>query len=489
MSRDIEQFLTEGWNLGSRFVPGWPTNAPRGVLGSRLGRRPGESLEFVDFRDYEPGDDLRKLDWGAYARSDSLVVRVFREEVTPHLDLIVDASASMGVRPDKLRGTLLAVGVMAGAAANGGFSTRAFAVGETCGEIEGSSLPPEGWRVSPPNGERDCGETLVAAPPRLQPRGIRAFISDLLFAADPEAVTAVLADQASAASVVQLLDAPDRLPPQRGTVRLVDSERARPTKSSSTRPSDADTNRGWKTTGASGRRPAPAGPAFRGSGRRNGPRRQRRTASGNGGASVAMMPTFASPLFFWGVVSLAGLGVIYLLRMRSRRTVVSSLLLWVDDRTADTGGRIWRRMRTPLLFFVELLALALLVLAATDPLWPRAGRLPVVVILDNSFSMQAVLEDPIGEGEAAHRSRRRPGATGPNPGSGEPSCSNHPRRKRADAAARSGRILLGALPCGFTLELLVTDGRHGGGDHAGEAGGRSRYTAARFDGSPAGRAD
>ena len=105
-----------------------------------------------------------------------------------------------------------------------------------------------------------------------------------------------------------------------------------------------------------------------------------------------MMPTFASPLFFWGFISLAGLGLIYMLRMRSRRKVVSSLLLWVDQHTADTGGRIWRRMRTPLLFFVELLALILLILAAADPLWPRNGQMSVVVVLDNSYSMQASLE-------------------------------------------------------------------------------------------------
>ena len=218
------EHLSEGWHLGSRFVPGMPMNAPRGVLGSRLGRRPGESLEFVDFRDYQPGDDLRKLDWNAYARSDSLVVRVFREEVAPHLDLILDASASMAVRDGKAQGTFLAVGLLAGAAANGGFSTRAFEIRDACHEIEGSASPPQAWQLQPFDGTHNSGNIFIQSPPRMQPRGIRVFISDLLFAADPEMVTAVLADQASAASVIQLLDEPDRTPPENGTVRLVDSE-------------------------------------------------------------------------------------------------------------------------------------------------------------------------------------------------------------------------------------------------------------------------
>ena len=50
-----------------------------------MGRGPGSSLEFLDFRDYVPGDDLRHVDWRAYARTDSLKVRLFREEVSPLL--------------------------------------------------------------------------------------------------------------------------------------------------------------------------------------------------------------------------------------------------------------------------------------------------------------------------------------------------------------------------------------------------------------------
>jgi hypothetical protein len=82
-----------------------------------------------------------------------------------------------------------------------------------------------------------------------------------------------------------------------------------------------------------------------------------------------------------------------MLRMRSRKLIVSSLLLWIDQRTTDTGGRVWQKIRTPLAFFVELLVLLLLVLAAANPLWPREGTLPIVVVLDNSYSMQAVHKD------------------------------------------------------------------------------------------------
>lgn len=64
--------------------------------GSYLSPRRGTSLEFADYRRYSPGDDLRYLDWGIYARSDRLYVKVFREEVDLFVYLFVDASGSMG---------------------------------------------------------------------------------------------------------------------------------------------------------------------------------------------------------------------------------------------------------------------------------------------------------------------------------------------------------------------------------------------------------
>ncbi len=68
-------------------------------LGSQTGSysspRRGTSLEFSDYRRYAPGDDLRYLDWGIYARTDRLYVKVFREEVDLFAYVFIDASASM----------------------------------------------------------------------------------------------------------------------------------------------------------------------------------------------------------------------------------------------------------------------------------------------------------------------------------------------------------------------------------------------------------
>jgi uncharacterized protein (DUF58 family) len=67
-----------------------------GHTGSYGSPRRGTSLEFADYRKYSPGDDLRYLDWGIYARTDRLYVRIFREEVDLFAYVFIDASASMG---------------------------------------------------------------------------------------------------------------------------------------------------------------------------------------------------------------------------------------------------------------------------------------------------------------------------------------------------------------------------------------------------------
>ncbi len=72
-----------------------------GLRAERRSRKVGAGIEFADHRDYAPGDDLRYVDWGIYARLERLLVRLYQEEEDLHIYLLVDRSASMGVG-DKL---------------------------------------------------------------------------------------------------------------------------------------------------------------------------------------------------------------------------------------------------------------------------------------------------------------------------------------------------------------------------------------------------
>ncbi len=108
-----------------------------------------------------------------------------------------------------------------------------------------------------------------------------------------------------------------------------------------------------------------------------------------------MLPFFTSPLALAGLAAaVPALVAIYWLRRRFRRFPVSSLMLWLDPQPAREGGSRLDRLQTPLLFFLELAALVLLLLAAAEPQVQTAQRArPLVVVLDDSFSMRAGAND------------------------------------------------------------------------------------------------
>jgi uncharacterized protein (DUF58 family) len=65
------------------------------MKGERRSRRKGQSVEFADFRNYVPGDDLRFIDWNLYARMDRLFLKLYLEEEDLHFYALIDSSGSM----------------------------------------------------------------------------------------------------------------------------------------------------------------------------------------------------------------------------------------------------------------------------------------------------------------------------------------------------------------------------------------------------------
>jgi uncharacterized protein (DUF58 family) len=55
----------------------------------------GFSVEFSEYRDYQPGDDLRHLDWRLYARTDRLCIKQYKEETNARFYILCDTSGSM----------------------------------------------------------------------------------------------------------------------------------------------------------------------------------------------------------------------------------------------------------------------------------------------------------------------------------------------------------------------------------------------------------
>lgn len=80
-------------------LAGVPLFARRPMQGNVSGRHAsphrGSSVEFAEYRKYVPGDDLRRLDWRAYGRSDRFYVKEFEADTNLRCCFVVDTSGSM----------------------------------------------------------------------------------------------------------------------------------------------------------------------------------------------------------------------------------------------------------------------------------------------------------------------------------------------------------------------------------------------------------
>ena len=163
-----------------------------GLVGEHRSRRRGAAPEFSDFARYTPGDDMRRIDWNAYARFETLYVR--ESEITTELDmhLLVDTSASMDWRGATARDTKLHTARRVGALLAWIALSRSDRVSitavtgaapETFGPVQGRGMvvPAAAWLATLPSGGTsslvDAVESYVRARPR---SGFLAIIGDLI---------------------------------------------------------------------------------------------------------------------------------------------------------------------------------------------------------------------------------------------------------------------------------------------------------------------
>ena len=65
------------------------------VAGKHRSPHRGSSVEFAEYRKYVPGDDTRRLDWKAFARSDRFYIKEFEADTNLRAYFVVDSSGSM----------------------------------------------------------------------------------------------------------------------------------------------------------------------------------------------------------------------------------------------------------------------------------------------------------------------------------------------------------------------------------------------------------
>jgi len=212
------------------FRLGTPRVPVAGQSGEILGRHTGSSLEFQEFREYTPGDDIRHLDWAAYGRSDALMIRMYREEISPRMEVLLDASKSMTTgneqkqdgQKQKVALQLAASFVMLAQQSGGNPMVTVLKDAFSFQKIHGNELE-ELDRISF-EGTTSFDADLVNRQLELRSRSVRIVISDFLFPHDPRLLIQSLARNAGSLWIVQILSDWEAFPSPVGGRKLIDSE-------------------------------------------------------------------------------------------------------------------------------------------------------------------------------------------------------------------------------------------------------------------------
>ena len=69
-------------------------------------RRSGEGADFLDYRRYVIGDDVRRIDWTVFARLRQPYIRIMQHETVLHVNLLVDVSRSMAAGEGQTKAAL-----------------------------------------------------------------------------------------------------------------------------------------------------------------------------------------------------------------------------------------------------------------------------------------------------------------------------------------------------------------------------------------------
>lgn len=199
----------------------------KGQAGEFQGAGVGSSLDFQDHRTYVPGDDPRHINWQAYARTGQYTMKLYREEVRPVVDVVLDASESMFFDPQKASRVAELFSFVVESARRAGASTAVFLVrGDAVRPVAPESISLHRWL--------DDARALKPRDPSLPPdlsrlpfhgNAIRVLVSDLLFPGDPEpALRLLAARQGSPVLLVPWLQS-EATPDWTGNYEFVDAER------------------------------------------------------------------------------------------------------------------------------------------------------------------------------------------------------------------------------------------------------------------------
>lgn len=224
---DLQQCHSRALAVAARLRLPLRAKVWRGQAGEFTGSGTGSSLDFQDHRAYSPGDDPRHINWQAYARTGSYTMKLFREEVRPVVDLVLDASESMFFDPEKAKRTAELFYLITESCQAVGASLAVHAVrGNASSPLDPATLRTHQWLES----VRNLKPTDAATSPdlskiQLRANAIRVFLSDLLFPGDPEPILRLLTQRHGSLVVFSPFLSSEANPEWAGNYEFIDPER------------------------------------------------------------------------------------------------------------------------------------------------------------------------------------------------------------------------------------------------------------------------
>lgn len=199
----------------------------KGQTGEFAGAGTGSSLDFQDHRLYVPGDDPRHINWQAYARTGSYSMKLYREEVRPVVDVILDVSSSMFFDAQKSERVCDLFYLCVESSKRCGASLQIHLI---CGDqtrlIPYEAIVTHQWRdiIS------ECASSDPSMPPQIQrinlrANAIRLLISDLLFPGEPEPILRPLQQRQGNGILLVPYHSSEMDPEWSGNYEMVDTEK------------------------------------------------------------------------------------------------------------------------------------------------------------------------------------------------------------------------------------------------------------------------
>lgn len=181
----------EGSLAARQFRLPFGSRAWQGTSGNWMGMGTGSSIDFQDHRDYQWGDDPRAIHWAAYARTGQLSMKLFRAELSPLVDIVIDTSSSMFLSEEKELASEALLMFCLDNADQAGSPVRLHAVnGNSILPIEINDIRNGTWKRH--LSERRAPASMPSIPV-WKPNCLHILISDLLYPGDPSPMLSQMA--------------------------------------------------------------------------------------------------------------------------------------------------------------------------------------------------------------------------------------------------------------------------------------------------------